>query len=137
MAGDAIDIERDGVVYARHIPAQTAWRDGLSFFSEDGDFVQVGTWQYAAGKQLQAHAHNEVKREVFWTQEVLYIRKGSVLARIYDNDDQLIQELVATEGDILILLTGGHGYDILSEGTQVLEVKNGPYVGAEADRRRL
>ena len=44
---------------------------------------------------------------------------------------------MASEGDILILLTGGHGYEILTEGTQVLEVKNGPYVGAEADRRRL
>lgn len=131
------NIEQDGIVYARHIPADTAWNDGLNFFSENNEFVQVGTWQYPAGKELLAHAHNEVKREVPWTQEVLYIRKGSILAKIYNNQDELIQEITAVAGDIMILLTGGHGYQILEDGTQVLEVKNGPYVGAEQDRRRL
>ena len=28
-------------------------------------------------------------------------------------------------------------YRILQDDTQVLEIKNGPYVGAEADRKRL
>lgn len=131
------NIVQDGIVYARHIPAEAAWNDGLNFFSENNEFVQVGTWQYPAGKELLAHAHNEVKREVPWTQEVLYIRKGSILAKIYNNKDELIQEITANTGDIMILLTGGHGYQILEDGTQVLEVKNGPYVGAEQDRRRL
>jgi hypothetical protein len=35
------------------------------------------------------------------------------------------------------LLRGGHGYEILEDGTQVLEVKNGPYLGPDVDRRRL
>ena len=35
------------------------------------------------------------------------------------------------------MLRGAHGYDILENGTQVLEVKNGPYVGAELDRKRI
>jgi hypothetical protein len=78
-----------------------------------------------------------VKREVLWTQEVLYIRKGSIRANIYNGQDQKIDELVAREGDVLMLLRGGHGYQILEDDTQVLEIKNGPYVGANADRRRL
>jgi hypothetical protein len=40
-------------------------------------------------------------------------------------------------GDTIILLNGGHGYEILSDNTKVLEVKNGPYVGADKDRERL
>ena len=36
-----------------------------------------------------------------------------------------------------MLLRGGHGYEILEDGTQVLEVKNGPYLGPDVDRRRL
>lgn len=133
----AIDIEEAGIVYARHIPAEVAWSGGLNFFSQDEEYVQVGTWGYDNGKELLAHAHNEVKREVPWTQEVLYIRKGRIRANIYNNEDVLINTLEVEEGGVLILLTGGHGYDILEDGTQVLEVKNGPYVGADADRRRL
>jgi hypothetical protein len=45
--------------------------------------------------------------------------------------------MIVDEGDILILLQGGHGYEILEDGTQVLEVKNGPYIGADLDRRRF
>jgi len=48
-----------------------------------------------------------------------------------------VAELVIGTGDVAILLRGGHGYEILEDGTEVLEVKNGPYVGADRDRRRL
>lgn len=131
------EIREGSLVLARHIPAQEAWGEGLKFFSPDGDFQQVGTWGYPAGKALQAHSHNEVARSVAWTQEVLYIRTGRVLAEIYDTADQKVAELEAAAGDLLVLLRGGHGYRILEDGTQVLEIKNGPYVGADADRRRL
>jgi hypothetical protein len=131
------EVKEGNLVLARHIPADIAWADGLSFFSEDEEYVQVGAWGYDNGKELLAHTHNEVSREVLWTQEVLYIRKGKVKANIFDTSEQKVAEFVVTEGDVLILLRGGHGYDILEDGTQVLEIKNGPYVGADRDRRRL
>ncbi len=131
------EITEGALVLARHVPAADAWGDGLKFFSPDGDYQQVGTWGYGAGKTLQAHSHNEVTRNVLWTQEVLYIRAGRVLAEVYDTADQKVAELEAGAGDLLVLLRGGHGYRILEDGTQVLEIKNGPYVGADADRRRL
>ena len=131
------EIKERGLVLARHIPASVAWSSGLKFFSSDSDYQQVGTWGYEQGKNLLAHSHNKVSREVLWTQEVLYIRAGRVCAEIYDTADQKVAELEAGAGDILMLLHGGHGYRILEDGTQVLEIKNGPYVGADADRRRL
>jgi len=131
------EIKEGELVLARHIPAENAWAGNLNFFSADEEYIQVGTWGYDEGKELLAHTHNEVVREVLWTQEVLYIRKGSVKADVYNTKDEKVAELVAKEGDVLILLRGGHGYHILEDGTQVLEVKNGPYVGADADRRRL
>lgn len=131
------EIKEGELVLARHIPAEDAWGQGLKFFSPDGDFVQVGTWGYGAGKKLLAHTHNEVKREVLWTQEALYVRKGRVRADIFDTQSRKVAELVAEEGDFLVLLRGGHGYEILQDGTQVLEIKNGPYPGAEVDRRRF
>lgn len=134
---EVVEVKEGGMVLARHIPAEAAWQDGLKFFSTDGDYQQVGTWGYGQGKNLLAHTHNEVSRDVLWTQEVIYIRRGRVRADIFDTSDQKVAELEAGAGDILILLRGGHGYQILENGTQVLEIKNGPYLGAEADRRRL
>jgi hypothetical protein len=132
-----IEIKEGELVLARHIPASEAWGDGLKFFSPDGDYQQVGTWGYSAGKVLLAHSHNQVARTVNWTQEVLYVRAGRIRANIFDTQDAAVTSLEAGPGDVLVLLRGGHGYEVLEDGTQVLEIKNGPYVGADADRRRL
>ncbi|KEI71956.1 hypothetical protein [Endozoicomonas elysicola] len=134
---NVVEIKEGDLVLARHIPASTAWTEGLNFFSQDSEFMQVGVWGYDAGKELKAHIHNEVKREVLWTQEVLFVRQGKIKANIYDTAETKVAELNVTAGDILILLRGGHGYDIVENGTQVLEIKNGPYVGPDQDRRRL
>ena len=56
---------------------------------------------------------------------------------IYSEEDAFVDSVELSCGDILILFFGGHGYEILENGTQVLEVKNGPYVGAEKDRKRI
>jgi hypothetical protein len=74
---------------------------------------------------------------VQWTQEVLYVRRGSLRADIYDSRKNKLAEWTVKEGDIVVLLGGGHGYQILTDGTEVLEIKNGPYPGPEADRKRL
>jgi hypothetical protein len=134
---DVREIKEGDIVLARYIPADAAWRDGLNFFSKDDDFIQVGVWGYDAGKELKAHIHNEVERKVLWTQEVLFVRTGKIRSNIFDTSETKVAELEVGAGDVIILLRGGHGYDILEDGTQVLEIKNGPYVGAELDRRRF
>jgi hypothetical protein len=129
-------ITKDGQRLAMLIPDH-AWQEGLAFYSEDDDYIQVGTWGYDAGKELLAHVHNAIERTVIRTQEVLYIRRGKIQAKIYDLDGCFVEEIMAQAGDTLILLNSGHGYTILEDGTQVLEVKNGPYLGAQADRTRI
>ena len=119
------EVKQGELVLARYIPAEDAWSGGLKFFSPDEDFIQVVTWGYDNGKELLAHTHNEVERNVLWTQEVLYIRKGRILVEVYDTNETVVDTWQASEGDVVILLRGGHGYQILEDGTQVLEVKNG------------
>ena len=131
-----IEVKDNGVVLARYIPASSAWENGLSFFSDDEDYIQVGTWGYDKPKELMAHTHNEVHRDVAWTQEVIFVKKGSIKAEIYDLSNKKVQDIICNVGDIIVLLRGAHGYHILEDDTQVLEVKNGPYVGAELDRVR-
>lgn len=123
-------------VVARHITSADL-SEGLNFYSDDRDFIQVGAWWYNEGKNLAPHIHNEVRRDINRTCETLYVISGSLEASIYDLKGELIDTFVAEAGDIVILLACGHGYRILSDGTKVLEVKNGPYPGADADRRRI
>lgn len=129
-------ISHNGQRLAIHIP-QREQGEGLQFFSDDGDFVQVGTWGYNRGRRLAAHVHNQVPRQFSHTQEAIYVITGRVLSTIYTHEGIEVDQVTLEAGDILVLLTGGHGYEILEDGTRVLEVKNGPYPGAEVDRRRL
>ncbi|MGE5389739.1 MAG: hypothetical protein ACM3PE_01620 [Deltaproteobacteria bacterium] len=126
---------RDGVL-ARLIPG-AEWQEGSNFFSEDHEYLQVGTWNYPAGKTLGPHIHNGVYRTINYTCEALFVFSGSVQASIYDCQERLIEQVVLKKGDILILLQGGHGYEILEDHTRVLEIKNGPYGGADVDRRMI
>lgn len=129
-------IEKDGVRLATLITVADR-AAGLSFFSEDDDFIQVGMWGYDAGKHLQAHIHNVVPRQIDRTQEVICVLTGRVQCTVFDESEQRVEQVVLEAGDVLILLRGGHSYDILEDGTQVLEVKNGPYPGPDVDRRRF
>lgn len=131
------EIKTGGKVLARHIKQEDI-KTGLNFFSGAEDFVQVGVWgHYEAGKELQAHIHNPFERVSSRTYEVLYVIKGGIEASIYDLEEKFIEKLSVNQGEILVLLECGHGYQILSEDTTVLEVKNGPYAGAEKDRYRF
>lgn len=131
-----IEFKKDDLLLAKLIRDED-WKEGLHFFSEDCDFVQVGTWYYKKGKLLDNHVHNEVERTSNRTQEVVYVRKGKMLARIFDEEQNEVENIVLVEGDTLIILRGGHGYEILEDGTQILEVKNGPFPGVETDKRRF
>jgi hypothetical protein len=129
---------RDGdLLLARHVTAEEWSRGGLGFFSADSEYLQVGVWNYDSGKRLLAHTHNDAPRTIQRTHETLYIRKGRIEARIFNEARVLVETFEAGEGDLLTLMSGGHGYTILEDGTQVLEVKNGPYLGAERDRVRI
>lgn len=134
----AIREVKDGeLLLARHIGSKSWTEGGLGFFSKDEEYLQVGIWNYDAGKRLLAHTHNDAPRTFRRTHETLYVRKGKIEARIFNENRALVETLEIAEGDILILMSGGHGYTILEDGTQVLEIKNGPYLGAERDRVRI
>jgi len=127
------EFKRNGIILARHIEL-TDLKDGLSFYSDESDFLQVGSWKYNKAKELKAHTHNKAERKITHTQEVLIILKGEILAEIYDNKKELVDTICVRKGGILILLSGGHGYRILEDDTRVIEIKNGPYLGADKDR---
>ena len=130
-------VKKGEVKFALKFCAAEDIKDGLNFFSYENDYLQIGGWRYSNGKVLQEHNHNQVKRSIDRTQEFIFVVSGSVEARIYDEEDNLLKKFVLKKNDGLILFAGGHGYTILSDDTLVLELKNGPYPGPDKDRRRF
>lgn len=130
------EVLKDNKVIARHITPDDI-KPGLNFYSNDDEFIQVGAWNYDEGKELLAHIHNEVDRTINRTYETLYVISGKIEAKIYSLTEELLDTFVVNAGDVLVLLECGHGYKILEDNTKVLEVKNGPYLGADIDRRRI
>lgn len=130
------EIIKNGIVLARHIPADDLV-NGWSFFSEDGEFIQVGAWGYNSGENINPHIHNEFSRTASRTCEMLYVISGALEVDIFDLDKHHVESFAVNKGDALILLECGHGFAITQDNTRVLEVKNGPYFGAKKDRQRF
>jgi hypothetical protein len=113
----------------------SSWEEGLHFVSSERDFQQVGTWGYDKGWKSKPHIHLTKPREVLRTQEVLFVKEGALKADIYTEKEKFLTSVELHRGDMMILLNGGHGYEILEDNTKVLEIKNGPYLGAVEDRK--
>ena len=128
-----MQIEREGQLIAI-IHRKEDWVEGLSFLSPDESFCQVGTWWYQAGKSLQAHKHIINERPNFLTQECVIVMNGSIRVNLYDSNDQHFCSEVLCAGDIMVMLAGGHGYEILEPNTKAVECKNGPFVSVESDK---
>lgn len=113
------------------------WRMGLDFLTDDSSFIQVGTWYYNQGKELDKHYHNEFERISTLTQEAVIVMAGSLQADLYDSKNNHIKSVIIEQGDIGIFLSAGHGYKILSDNTKVIEIKNGPFFGVDKDKTRF
>jgi len=131
------EVIKDGDLTLAIIIRHEDFKEGLNFFSKDEDFVQVGTWNYNKGKVLNAHNHLVFDRTVNRTQEVVIIKSGKLKADFYNEEDKVITSTELNAGDVFICLNGGHGYEVLEDNTQVMEVKNGPYLGVEKDKRLI
>lgn len=49
---------------------------GVHFFTPSDLSQQLAYMRHPKGKVIQAHVHNAVPRQVHYTQEVLFIKKG-------------------------------------------------------------
>ena len=110
-------------------------KGGIEFFTPDDFSQQLAYMNRPAGYKIAPHAHNKVQREVFYTQEVLFIRKGKIKIEFYDDNRDHIDTRVLETGDVILLASGGHGFEML-ERTEIIEVKQGPFMG-ENDKTRF
>lgn len=109
--------------------------DGLEFFTPDDYGQQLGYMRHPAQHVIAAHVHHEIERTVRSTLEVLLIRSGTVRVDLFDDDLVHVAVRVLTDGDVIMLVAGGHRFEMLTQA-EMIEVKQGPFLGT-ADKSRF
>jgi hypothetical protein len=127
-------IEHNGELFAVIVRNDYA-EPGISFFTPSDLSQQLAYMQHPAGKIIGAHVHNPVPRTVAYTQETLFIKQGSLRVDFFDEQQSYLSSRVLTTGDIILLIKGGHGFEVL-EDLVMIEVKQGPYAG-DQDKTRF
>lgn len=109
--------------------------EGVDFITPGEYSQQVAYMHHPVGKVIDAHVHNVVHRNVMMTQEVLFIKKGKLRVDFYDVYEEYLESRILEQGDVILLVSGGHGFTVLEE-VEMIEVKQGPYAG-EKDKTRF
>lgn len=110
-------------------------KPGVHFFTDNDLSQQLAFMKHPPGKMIKPHIHNPVPREVHYTQEVLFIKKGKLRVDFYTKNQEYLESRVLVAGDVILLIQGGHGFEVLEE-VEMFEVKQGPYVG-DQDKTRF
>ena len=104
--------------------------EGINFFTPNEYSQQLAFMNHPSGKEIQPHIHKKVHREVHYTQETLFIRKGKLQVDFYSDDQKYLDSRILKSGDVILLIKGGHGFKVLDD-LEMFEVKQGPYAGDE------
>ncbi len=109
--------------------------NGIKFFTPNKFSQQLAYMKRPKGYIIQPHIHKKIKKEIKFTQEVLFIRSGKLEVYFFNDKKKFIKKKILNEGDIILLSKGGHGFKILKE-CEIIEVKQGPY-DPKSDKMRF
>lgn len=130
-----VDMIRDGEILLAIIVRSDFDKPGVSFFTPGELSQQLAYMHHPSGKIIDPHVHNAVARDIYFTQEVLFIKRGKLRVDFYDGRRNYLESKVLHAGDVILLVTGGHGFEVIEE-IEMIEVKQGPYVG-DSDKTRF
>lgn len=129
MSDSIIQINHKKKLYALIIKKKRKFtKKGVDFITKDKDLLQLGFINHQKNHYIKSHIHLKKPRIINYCTEVLLIEKGKVKIKFFDNKNSDIKkDKILNKGDIIILFQGGHGFKILQK-TQIIEIKQGPYV---------
>lgn len=104
-------------------------KKGINFFTNPKLNQQVAFMNHPKNHLIQPHTHKESLRKIKGTTEVLIILKGELKINFY-NKKKYIFSKIAKKNDIIVLLSGGHGFEV-RKNCKMIEVKQGPYSQSE------
>lgn len=134
MNGPVEKFVHNGEMYALIVRNEYS-HPGISFFTSGELSQQLAYMRHPAGKIIDAHFHNPVPRTVAYSQETLFIKRGRLRVDFFDEKQTYLESRELTAGDVILLIKGGHGFEVLEE-LEMIEVKQGPYAG-DQDKTRF
>ena len=130
------DDQSCSTLVAMLVRADRELEPGLRWVTEQRSALQLGWHLRPAGHVVAPHVHHERPLTSGLPQEFLLVQRGSMRVDFYDGERRFMCSRFLRAGDCLLLVSGGHGFEMLEE-TELLEVKSGPYVGAEHDKTKF
>ncbi len=107
------------------------YRPSATTFVTSPDLAQqLGFVVYPAGGIIKRHIHKNIDRKTVSSSEALFIREGKLEIDIFDQSKNLVATRQLEAGDFVLMVSGGHGFRVI-EPTILLEIKLGPYGGAQ------
>ena len=89
--------------------------DGANFVTSPDDIIQFGTFKWPMGKEIQPHRHNNISRSFSGTNEVLFILKGKMVVKFYDDENCPKSDCELGAGDAVVLKGGAHGFSMIED----------------------
>ncbi len=127
-------VERAGHAYAIILRASATSSEKYNFLTDSKSPLQLGMNFYTRGESIKPHYHLPRHIECEQVQEFVLIGAGRARLTLYDAADQSpFTTLPLETGDMVLLLFGGHGFEI-DEDTKIVEIKQGPYDGRTKDK---
>jgi hypothetical protein len=127
-------IRHDDQLLAIIVPGSFS-EPGIHFFTPNELSQQLAYMRHPSGKIIPPHFHTPMPRQVQYTQEVLLLKRGKLRVDFYDQHQSYIDSRILYAGDVILLATGGHGFEVLEE-IEMIEVKQGPFAG-DRDKQRF
>jgi hypothetical protein len=125
-------IEHAGTKYAEIIRADVTVPK-TRFFSPPESSFQFGLLAHEAGFFEAPHYHQPFVRQIDDLQQMFVMQRGVVVVELYTNDGDLLREVTLRAGDAIVLIHGIHALRVI-EDFQAISVKQGPYLGVDADK---
>lgn len=120
------DITHKNKLLAKIIRSDYIKKSGINFFTPNKFSQQVAFMSHPKNYIIQPHLHKNRLKKIYNATEVLIIIKGILKVNFFDMKKNFLFSKKLYKNDIIILLSGGHGFKIL-KSCQFIEVKQGPY----------
>lgn len=106
---------------------------GIRFLTDKMNPLQLALINYNPSDEVKAHRHLPIERKTEVTQEVLFVRSGTITVCLYTEDGTPVDYVTLTKGDVILLMGGAHSLKTYTN-SEVVEVKSGPYLSRALDK---
>ena len=108
-------------------------QDGVNFLTPDDHSFQLAYMNRKKGDMVPAHYHKKNEKIITDTTEVLLVRSGKMKVTLFSSKLVPLKEFELGAGDLILMVSGGHRFEML-EQTELVEIKQGPYISKEKDK---